>query len=895
MTATAPQMIPLIESLTQERNCGLGILAIIHQLKPQPLPLAEVALSARVADRIASVEMTQQFQNPYSEHLEAVYTFPLPGSAVVNSFELRVGDRIIRGKVKERREAREEYQAAVEAGRRAALLEQERDDVFTMQIGNLPPGETITVRLTYSAQLPFFEDGTTEMRLPLVVAPRYVPGKATGKEPVGTGIAEDTDLVPDASRISPPRLAKGFDPQVNCRISVELVRLNSLGEREELADLFCSQHAIRTVSSHGAVLVSLAREGERLDRDFVLRWRMAGTEVRSRLLVHRDEQGNRIGLLSVIAPRQDVFLGTPRDVVFVVDRSGSMEGLKMNSAARACSCLLNTLGPRDRFAILAFDDRMEWVTLPQGRSGDNFWQADQLGIERGEALLRKINSRGGTELDKAMQTAITAFQKTRQRSGRIPVIVLLTDGQISDESRVLKRIQQEIGEARVFTVGIDTAVNETFLRRLATLGGGTATFVEPGTQLEDALRLVGQEIGTPLLLDLKVTEENSGSEPSQLAPARLPDLFAGRAVTGFFPVKNKGRIRISGTSADGRAFSEMLEPQEVEVPALAQLWAKARVVDLEDRFRTNQGKKADVRKEIIALSVTYSILTKFTAFVVVDETEVVNPDGTRKRVVQPVAMPDLWQMGAQSAPDPGTGLTRACTSVGAPPPAQGARLRGQGVPMSKAEGFMPGALPPPPPSPPPMAAPAVMPPTKGGGLMDFMEEVVDSVSGAIGGIFQPSAEKAGKPSRPKPQPPVPDMMEMERERSIPNAAPPVRAQDFDHVFTEFMNVFASVRTELETDRVPRWEELEQSRKRLLAVLALSDLGLQLSGLQRFLRAAVVEILAALQTPGVTFTVLVAVFERHRMAFEALQYEVAPFLQTKSGKPQQSDDFWESSI
>ncbi|MBL8151655.1 MAG: trypsin, partial [Blastocatellia bacterium] len=266
---TAVQL-PLLELESSIRLRQVGILLACKATEQISLPLAKVDISARVADRIAEVTMKETFKNNLKEHLEAVYTFPLPGGGAVTSFEMRVGSRIVRGQVQERSAARRNYQQALEEGKRAALLEQERDDVFTVQVGNLPPGEEVTVLISYCERLPFFDDGTTELRLPMVVAPRYIPGSALERSSVGEGIEADTDLVPDASRISPPRLAEGFDAKVALSLEVELMKQGRSKQNEEIEDLSCSQHALRTRLSSGSVKVTLARTDELMNRDFVL-------------------------------------------------------------------------------------------------------------------------------------------------------------------------------------------------------------------------------------------------------------------------------------------------------------------------------------------------------------------------------------------------------------------------------------------------------------------------------------------------------------------------------------------------------------------------------------------------------------------------------------------------
>jgi Ca-activated chloride channel homolog len=499
------------------------------------------------------------------------------------------------------------------------------------------PGDAIAVRLTYSERLPFFEDGRAELRLPLVVAPRYVAGEELPREQAGHGVVRDTASVPDASRISPPRLAKGFDPKVALAIEVEMFG--------GFTDLSCSQHAVRTSSGPESARVSLSREREPLDRDFVLRWRLAGEQVKSHVLVH-----GGFALLSVLPPARDGFTGTPRDVIFVLDRSGSMQGAKMASASRACALLLRTLGPRDRFALQCFDEVVAWMS-------PGFQQADEGSIDRGEKWLRAVAARGGTELGVAMAEALGAMRARGETAGRVPVIVLLTDGQVGDESRVLKKLQAELGDARVFTVGIDTAVNDGFLRRLAAIGGGTSTFVEPGTRLEEALEAVGREIGTPLVTELRIS-----GEVAELAPARIPDLFAGRPATAFFR-HGGGKVKVTGKVAGGGRFEEEIEPREAPLAAVDHLWARARIADLEDEFRASQSESA--KKEIIALSTRHTVLTRFTAFVAIDD-QVVNSGAKPRTVVQPVEMPAEWEMDAFAQMFGGTALAGPVHPAGAP-------------------------------------------------------------------------------------------------------------------------------------------------------------------------------------------------------------------------------------
>lgn len=801
---TSIPLIPIVD-IPEERS--YGILTVLKEAQRVVLPLTKVDVRAKVAGQVAEVKILQTFRNPYHEALEAIYIFPISGGSAVSDFQMKIGSRTLRGVIEERAEARRQYQQALEEGKRAGLLEQERDDVFTIQVGNLPPGEEVTIEITYSERLPFFENGNTELRLPLVVAPRYIPGNTLDECSVGDGIEHDTDIVPDASKISPPRLCAGFNPNVGLKIEVELLN--------RFSDLFCSQHATRTKESANGALISLSRIDERLDKDFVLHWKSGKEKTQSSLLVYKNEKQEVYGMLSIIPPQRDNFFGVPRDVVFVLDRSGSMQGVKMASASRSCSILLSTLGPNDRFAIVAFSNQVEWF-----ESNNKFVAATEDGLQRGENFLRSINSHGGTELDHAIEAAISAIVKRPRTETRIPVIVLLTDGQIGDESRVLKRIQKELDDTRVFTVGIDTAVNQGFLSRLASLGGGTATFVEPGTELEDALRAVGREIGTPLIVDLAIAAADPQIDLASVAPMRIPDLFAGRTSTAFFRMNQPGAIHISGKFSDGGKFEEQISDSVIDLPAIAHLWARARVKDLEDRFRLEQSNQSEIKKQIIELSVQHTLLTRFTAFVVVDESEVVNEDGSRRKIVQPVEMPAMWEMEQDGQAD--AYLQMAMMS---PAP------RSAGRPMQT--------------------------------RMQVSSAKSDSGAGILPGILRKHRT-------------VKDREEIAQ----------VDSKQLKRALKDFIEEFRAVQSAIHSGHVPSADNLEKARLEVVKALSTAPVGTELAGLQKLLKGAIVELIAALRTPGISVAVLQSILERHKKEFEKSFHEI----ESPKNAP-----FWESTI
>ncbi|MFE3448051.1 VIT domain-containing protein [Nonomuraea sp. NPDC059194] len=344
------------------------------------LPLESVDVATRISGLIAGVEVAQGFHNPFGVTLEATYVFPLPDRAAVTRFTMEADDRLIEGVLKERGQARADYDRALAEGRRAALAEEDRPDVFTITVGNILPGERVTVRLTLSQPLPY-EDGAATFRFPLVVAPRYIPGDPLDGAPAGGGVAPDTGAVPDASRITPPVLLPGFPHPVRLSLRADIDPAGL-----ELRELASSLHVVQREGT----TVEL-QPGERLDRDFILRM---GFEASTALLLDGDGTFNLTVLPPALRERR-----TPRDVVLLLDRSGSMTGWKMVAARRAAARIVDTLTTDDRFAVLTFDSVVE-------QAFEGLREASDRNRYRAVEHLSRVDARGGTELLAPLQQAI---------------------------------------------------------------------------------------------------------------------------------------------------------------------------------------------------------------------------------------------------------------------------------------------------------------------------------------------------------------------------------------------------------------------------------------------------------------------------------------------------------
>jgi Ca-activated chloride channel family protein len=607
-----------------------------------PLPLKAMAVHARIDGLLADVTLAQTFVNTHAEPLEATYIFPLPDRAAVTRFRMEVGGRVIEGALKERGAARREYDQALRAGHRAAITEEERPGVFTLRVGNLMPGEAATVHLSLSGPL-VYDAGEATFRFPLVVAPRYVPGTPLSGPSVGAGVTPDTDAVPDASRISPPVLLPGYPNPVRLSLTVD-VESGAL----DPCDFRCSLH-MALIEGEGRVARITLQPRERLNRDFILRFRVGDEALRSSLALQPDRPGAREGtfVLTLLPPAVPGRGARPRDVVFVLDRSGSMGGWKMVAARRALARMVDTLTERDRFSVYAFDDRID--TVPEF-GGPGLAAASDRNRFRAVEFLAKVEARGGTEMAQPLDLAVQQLDEASR--GRQPpeaqrdrILVLITDGQVGNEDQILRLLGKRLAGLRIFTLGIDQAVNEGFLKRLATLGGGFCEVVESEDRLDEVMKRLHSRIGTPLLTGLKLEEAGFGIAAETIVPSRLPDLFAGAAlqVMGRYQGVPEGSFLLSGQDAAGRRWCEAVSSRVSDNPALAKTWARAYVRELEDRFVTGQGDVRELEKRIIEVSLKYGVLCRFTSYVAVDRSEVVNEGGARHGIVQPVEMPAGWK------------------------------------------------------------------------------------------------------------------------------------------------------------------------------------------------------------------------------------------------------------
>jgi Ca-activated chloride channel homolog len=471
-------------------------------------------------------------------------------------------------------------------------------------------------------------------RFPLVVAPRYIPGVPLPGAAVGDGTASDTDAVPDASRITPPVLLPGFPNPMQLALTVDI---DAGGF--ECSDLRSSLPVtVEEKPGAGQRLRLLA--GQRLDRDFILRFRIGATAPRATLLCSPDAAPANEGtfLVTLVPPTAGRPAAKPRTVGFVLDRSGSMGGWKIVAARRALARMVDTLRAEDRFAVFAFDTVVE---TPPDLGGPAPVPATDRHRFRAVEFLTGLQARGGTEMLPALTQALTQLGTDRDRDR---LLVLVTDGQVGNEAQILQALGDQLAAVRVFVVGIDQAVNAGFLERLARMTGGHCELVESEDRLDGVLEALHHRLEAPVLRDLRLQPEGFSVLAESLAPTPLPDLFPSTAlvVAGRYRGQPGGSVALTGTDGTGRHWETRVAGAVTTRSALTPVWARAHLLDLEDRFDAGVGDRAALERRLVWTSLRYKVLCRFTAYVAVDRTAVIGGTGQPHRIVQPVDLPAGW-------------------------------------------------------------------------------------------------------------------------------------------------------------------------------------------------------------------------------------------------------------
>ena len=587
-------------------------------------PLKHTDVKAQISGFLSRVTVTQEFENPFKEKIEAVYTFPLPQNAAVDDMTMIVGNRTVRGKILRREEAEAVYEAAKNNGQTASLLNQERPNIFTQSVANILPGEQIKIVISYVETLKY-DDGSYEFVFPMVVGPRYVPGNATGAQ--GNGFAPDTDSVPDGSKITPapapPGMRAGHDISLDVTLDAG-VPIDALDSKTH--DVSVERQNDR--SAH----ITLKDLATIPNKDFILRYDVAGKKLEDAVLTHSSGTGGFFTLILQPPERVTVEDVTPKELVFVLDTSGSMSGFPIEKAKETMKLALDNLYPSDTFNLITFSGD-EHILFPEPVP------ATKENLAKAQAFLETRQGSGGTEMMKAIKASMDPTDK----QDHIRIVVFMTDGYVGNDLQIIGEVQKH-PKARVFAFGIGNSVNRFLLDNMAKYGRGEVEYVGLKDDGSAAARRMHERIRNPLLTDISV--DWNGLAVADVYPKSIPDLFGAKPVvlTGRYSGNGKGTIRLKGKMS-GRDFVREI-PVDFSTAqshdVLATLWARTRVDDLmsQDFNGAQQGNmKDDVKQSIIQLGLDYRLMTQFTSFVAVEEM-IVTDGGQPRRVDVPVEVPE---------------------------------------------------------------------------------------------------------------------------------------------------------------------------------------------------------------------------------------------------------------
>ena len=615
------------------------------------VPLEKTTVHADVAGLGARVTLKQTFKNPSNTPIEAVYTFPMPADAAVDRMRMIIGDRLVEGEIKRREEARQIYEAAKRAGQAASLLDQERPNIFTQNVANIMPGAKIEVEISY-VQTVKYEDGEFEFSFPMVVGPRFIPPTT------------------DGSKVTPPTLPPGKRTGTTIDLSV------SIHDGKNIQGMKAVSHAISFGPSADTkdMNVKLTRADEIPNKDFILRWNLKSGNLGTTFLTDvRPGKGGTFRLFLLPPKPENVAKDvSPKEVMFVMDQSGSQSGFPLEKSKELTLGLIKKLHTGDTFNVMSFGNSpvLLWPE-PKPFNRDNLAAA--------ENFIRPLQANGGTMFVPAVEAAMNRPAK----DGRIKLVVFNTDGYVGNDFEVLKLVAKYRNNARMFTFGIGNAVNRFLIDAMSRQGRGDSETVTLGEKAEGAIDRFIQRTESPLLTEIYVKVD--GVPVKDMTPTYVPDVFSEKPVMiyGRYLAPGHGKITISGRLG-GKPWTKTIEADFPSVAtgnsAISTLWARNKVADIEDNEYLNAAevKTAELdangqpKNDLITqIGLEYGIMTRSTSFVAVEK-RIINVGGKQRTVAVPIDMPEGVTMGANSA-------DRAGLALGAPgSPTGGGRGSGGG-------------------------------------------------------------------------------------------------------------------------------------------------------------------------------------------------------------------------
>lgn len=600
-------------------------------------PLKHTEVEANIIGFISRTIVKQTFTNPLDKKIEAVYVFPLPADSAVNSMVIIVGGRRTVGVVKPREEARKVYEDAKARGKVAGLLDQDRPNIFTQSVANIDPGATVEVEISYVETLKF-EDGTFEFHFPMTVGPRYIPGAELAPDGSTTSAQ-----VPDANRLA----ANTQEPDVRAGHDISIDVFLDAGV--EIQEINSERHEVETDKSDPSrALISLKNRTEIPNKDFVLRYRTANAQITDALLTTKGVHGDFFMLMLQPPVKVEANQARPKEMIFVIDKSGSMTGAPIETAKKAMELCIEQMGPNDEFNLLSFSGGL-------GKAFEAPVPNNEANRAAAQKYLSALNGGGGTEM---MPAIIESLGRPADPT-RVRIVCFMTDGEIGNDFAIIDAVKKNVATSRVFAFGIGSSVNRFLLDAMAREGRGEVDYIPVGRGgTKDPLSLVAaaerfaKRVSTPVLTDIQI---DWGNLPvGEVYPKNVPDLFAAKPIVVFGRLTGpaSGEITLRGNTGAG-VFQRQVQVQETQTgserrDAIDTLWARQKVTHLMGQnLRAMQSGHfpTELKDEITSIGVAFSLMTQFTSFVAVDEQSQTN-DEKPETVQVPTEMPEGQVVGA---------------------------------------------------------------------------------------------------------------------------------------------------------------------------------------------------------------------------------------------------------
>ncbi len=634
---------PLANATAKDQASAAELLLELADGVHSTALLLEMDIAGEINGLVATLTLRQRFRNPSDQWVNGRYVFPMPDRAAIDSLTLETDGRVIRGAVKEKEQAKKEFVAAKTSGKKAALMQQNRPNLFSMSLANIAPGGEVIASITW-VETVRFDHGVFSLRLPTTLTPRYIPGypivaTIDGKEFVAeqsltidtaSGWSQNTDQVPDAANVTPPQI-RSTDSQNSHLFSIAL----TLDAGIPLAEITSTTHGINVIPAQQQSFraerqhIGFINESEPMDRDLVLNWKPVASNSPTAAAFTRQGPDGNYTLLMLTPPVNNVVQTLPREVIFIIDSSGSMAGISMPQAKQGLQAALGHLSPGDRFNIIDFDSNARAIFgIPM--------MATQSYLAHGSQFVKNLVADGGTNMEAALSLAFSQ----PATEGYLRQIVFITDGSVGNERNLFDLIHRRLGDARLFTMGIGSAPNSHFMRGAAHFGRGSFHYIDSLNQAASSMNELFSKIDRPVMQDIEVQwPENITPE---YFPAPLPDLYIGEPLMLIAKSDRPiGEIHISGKLA-GSSWQRTINASEGPAASgIDKLWARRKIEFLESEEVIGGLSTERVRKEITALGVHHQLATRYTSFIAVED----EPSRPIERTATESELPNLMPNG----------------------------------------------------------------------------------------------------------------------------------------------------------------------------------------------------------------------------------------------------------